>query len=117
MAQVATLPQPLMGKGLLPLPFQGGGWEGDGLILANDAVPSCVNSASSLLDCRLPNFVAPHPTLPGLRFMSMESNDQVISCTFLTEDVADAANHVVKGVTGPNPNKYIQETLEGRGKK
>ena len=32
----------------------------------------------------------------------------------LTEDVADAANRVVKGVTGPNPGSYIQETLEGK---
>ena len=32
----------------------------------------------------------------------------------LTEDVADAADRVVKGVTGPNPSRYIQETLEGR---
>lgn len=35
----------------------------------------------------------------------------------LTEDVADAANRVVKGVTGPNPGKYIQETIEGKSGK
>lgn len=35
----------------------------------------------------------------------------------LTEDVADAANRVVKGVTGPNPGSYIQETLEGKKNK
>ena len=35
----------------------------------------------------------------------------------LTEDVADAANRVVKGVTGSNPGKYIQETLEGKNSK
>jgi len=35
----------------------------------------------------------------------------------LTEDVADAANRVVKGVTGPSPRKYIQETLEGKNSK
>ena len=35
----------------------------------------------------------------------------------LTEDVADAANRVVKGVTGPNPGSYIKETLEGRKNK
>jgi len=35
----------------------------------------------------------------------------------LTEDVADAANRVVKGVTGPNPGSYIQEKLEGEKNK
>ena len=35
----------------------------------------------------------------------------------LTEDVADAANRVVNGVTGANPGKYIQETLEGKNSK
>ncbi|GAB5606455.1 conjugal transfer protein TraG N-terminal domain-containing protein [Sideroxyarcus sp. TK5] len=35
----------------------------------------------------------------------------------LTENAADAANRVVKGVTGPNPGKYIQETLKGKNSK
>lgn len=35
----------------------------------------------------------------------------------LMENVADAANRVVNGVTGPNPGKYIQETLEGKDSK
>ncbi len=35
----------------------------------------------------------------------------------LTEDVVDAANRVVNGVTGQNPGKYIQETLEGKDSK
>jgi hypothetical protein len=35
----------------------------------------------------------------------------------LTEDAADAADRVVKGVTGPNPGSYIQETLEGKKNK
>ncbi|MDP2759795.1 MAG: conjugal transfer protein TraG N-terminal domain-containing protein [Sideroxyarcus sp.] len=35
----------------------------------------------------------------------------------LAENVAGAANHVVKGVTGPNPGSYIQETLEGKKNK
>ena len=35
----------------------------------------------------------------------------------LTENVADAANRVVKGVTGSNPGNYIQETFEGQNNK
>jgi conjugal transfer mating pair stabilization protein TraG len=35
----------------------------------------------------------------------------------LTENVADAANRVVKGVTGANPGSYIQKTLEGKNSK
>ncbi|MFZ2525346.1 MAG: conjugal transfer protein TraG N-terminal domain-containing protein [Candidatus Ferrigenium altingense] len=35
----------------------------------------------------------------------------------LMENVADAANRVVNGVTGQNPGKYIQETLEGKDSK
>ncbi len=35
----------------------------------------------------------------------------------VAENVADAANRVVKGVTGPNPGNYIQETLEGKNNK
>lgn len=35
----------------------------------------------------------------------------------LAEDMSDAADRVVKGVTGPNPGSYIQETLEGKNSK
>jgi len=35
----------------------------------------------------------------------------------VAEDVADAANHVVNGVTGPNPSSYIQETIGGKNSK
>ncbi len=35
----------------------------------------------------------------------------------LTEDVADAANRVVKGVTGSNHRNYIQEMLRGKNNK
>jgi len=34
----------------------------------------------------------------------------------VVEDVADAANRVVNGVTGPNPGAYISETIRGDGK-
>jgi hypothetical protein len=32
----------------------------------------------------------------------------------VAEDVVDGVNRVATGVTGPNPGKYIQETLEGK---
>jgi conjugal transfer mating pair stabilization protein TraG len=32
----------------------------------------------------------------------------------VSEDVVDGVNRVATGVTGPNPGKYIQETLEGK---
>ena len=35
----------------------------------------------------------------------------------VAEDVSDAANRVVNGITGPNPGSYIQETIGGKDNK